>query len=99
MERTTVGRSEQERLRAGQDVLLDVRGQERGKRRGHGQDSLAGVPPNTLAARLKTLEGAGFVERKLYSESPPRLEYHLTEKGKTFGPVMRALREWGRRNT
>ena len=63
------------------------------------QDSLAGVAPNTLAARLKTLEDNGFVERKLYSENPPRLEYHLTDKGKSFGPVMRALREWGQRNT
>ncbi len=62
------------------------------------QDSL-GVAPNTLAARLKTLEEGGFVERKLYSDSPPRLEYHLTEKGKSFGPVMRALRDWGQRNT
>ena len=63
------------------------------------QDSLAGIAPNTLAARLKTLEDTGFVERKLYSDSPPRLEYHLTDKGKSFGPVMRALREWGQRNT
>ena len=62
------------------------------------QDSLAGVAPNTLAARLKTLEGAGFVERKLYSANPPRLEYHLTDKGRSFGPVMRALREWGQRH-
>jgi DNA-binding HxlR family transcriptional regulator len=63
------------------------------------QESLAGVAPNTLSARLKDLEAAGFIERKVYSEHPPRLEYHLTEKGKSFGPVMRALREWGLRNS
>ena len=63
------------------------------------EDSLAGIAPNTLAARLKTLEDAGFAERKLYSDSPPRLEYHLTGKGKSFGPVMRAMREWGHGNT
>ena len=62
------------------------------------QESLAAVAPNTLSARLKDLEAAGFVERKVYSEHPHRLEYHLTEKGKSFGPVMRALREWGLRN-
>ena len=62
------------------------------------QESLAGVAPNTLSARLKDLEAAGFIERKVYSEHPPRLEYHLTERGKSFGPVMRALREWGLRN-
>jgi len=63
------------------------------------QESLAGVAPNTLSARLKDLEAAGFIERKVYSEHPPRLEYHLTERGKSFGPVMRALREWGLRNS
>ena len=61
------------------------------------QDSLAGVAPNTLSARLKDLEAKGVIERRLYSEHPPRLEYHLTEKGKSLGPVMQALREWGRR--
>ena len=63
------------------------------------QESLAGVAPNTLSARLKDFEAAGFIERKVYSEHPPRLEYHLTERGKSFGPVMRALREWGLRNS
>jgi DNA-binding HxlR family transcriptional regulator len=62
------------------------------------QDSLAGVAPNTLSARLKELEGHGLLERKLYSEHPPRLEYHLTEKGRSLGPLMRAMRDWGRRH-
>ncbi|MBV8031860.1 MAG: helix-turn-helix transcriptional regulator [Betaproteobacteria bacterium] len=62
------------------------------------QESLAGVPPNTLSARLKTLEGHGLIERKLYSERPPRLEYHLTAKGRSLGPVLQVMREWGRRH-
>jgi DNA-binding HxlR family transcriptional regulator len=61
------------------------------------QASLAGVAPNTLSARLKDLETNGIVERRLYSEHPPRLEYQLTAQGKTLGPVMKALREWGRK--
>ena len=60
------------------------------------QQSLAGVAPNTLFARLKTLEAHGLVERRLYNEHPPRLEYRLTAKGRSLGPVMRALREWGK---
>jgi len=63
------------------------------------QESLAGVAPNTLSARLKALEGHGLIERKLYNEHPPRLEYHLTDKGRSLGPVMKALREWGKANT
>lgn len=62
------------------------------------QESLAGVAPNTLSARLKAMEAGGLIERKQYSEHPPRLEYHLTDKGRSLGPVMKALREWGQRN-
>ena len=61
------------------------------------EESLGGVAPNTLSARLKDLEASGLLERHLYSEHPPRLEYRLTEKGRTLGPVMKALREWGER--
>jgi DNA-binding HxlR family transcriptional regulator len=61
------------------------------------QESLAGVAPNTLSARLKTMEAQGLIARHLYSEHPPRLEYRLTEKGKSLGPIVKALRDWGRR--
>ena len=57
--------------------------------------SLPGVAPNTLSARLKTMEDNGLVRREMYSERPPRLEYVLTDKGKSLGPVVKAMREWG----
>jgi DNA-binding HxlR family transcriptional regulator len=63
------------------------------------QESLAGVAPNTLSTRLKTMEAHGLIASRLYSEHPPRLEYYLTEKGKSLGPVVKALREWGRRHS
>jgi DNA-binding HxlR family transcriptional regulator len=63
------------------------------------QDSLGGLAPNTLSARLKDLEEQGLVERHLYSEHPPRLEYRLSAKGRTLGPVLKALRNWGSRHT
>ena len=59
------------------------------------QTSLPGVAPNTLSARLKAMEDNGLVQRVLYNERPPRLEYVLTEKGKSLGPVVKALRDWG----
>jgi DNA-binding HxlR family transcriptional regulator len=62
------------------------------------QESLAGIAPNTLSARLKDLEANGIVARRLYREHPPRLEYQLTDRGRTLGPVMKSLREWGRRH-
>jgi DNA-binding HxlR family transcriptional regulator len=63
------------------------------------QNSLAGAAPNTVSARLKTLEKQGLIEGKLYSEHPPRLAYRLTERGRSLGPVVAALRDWGRRHT
>lgn len=60
------------------------------------QDSLRGCAPNTLSARLKDLEEKGLVERRLYEQHPPRLEYVLTSRGRAAAPVVRALRAWGR---
>jgi DNA-binding HxlR family transcriptional regulator len=54
-----------------------------------------GATPQMMAARLKKLEADGLVERRLYKQRPPRYEYHLTEKGEAFYPVVLALRAWG----
>jgi DNA-binding HxlR family transcriptional regulator len=59
---------------------------------------LAGVAPNTLSARLKTLEAQGVIATRLYEQHPPRYEYFLTDKGKALGPVLKALRAWGERH-
>jgi DNA-binding HxlR family transcriptional regulator len=57
--------------------------------------AFTGASRDLLADRLRKLEGAGIVERRQYSEHPPRHEYHLTEAGRELFPVMLALREWG----
>jgi DNA-binding HxlR family transcriptional regulator len=62
------------------------------------QASLPGVAPNILSARLKTMEENGLLRRQLYSERPPRVEYLLTDKGKSLGPVVKAMRDWGTKN-
>jgi DNA-binding HxlR family transcriptional regulator len=61
--------------------------------------SLRGIAPNTLSARLKSLEDNGLVRRQLYNDRPPRLEYVLTDKGKSLGPILKAMREWGDKHT
>jgi DNA-binding HxlR family transcriptional regulator len=63
------------------------------------EQSLSGISPNTLSTRLKTLEEAGVIERRLYEERPPRAEYLLTAKGRELGPVLRGLRTWGQKHT
>ncbi|MEP1931568.1 MAG: helix-turn-helix domain-containing protein [Roseibium sp.] len=58
------------------------------------QDQLE-VSPNTLSNRLKRLENENIIERRLYSDHPPRAEYVLTEKGHALAPIMDALFDWG----
>lgn len=56
-----------------------------------------GMPPNTLAARLRHLEANGLIARHLYSAHPPRHEYRLTPKGRDLQPAIVAMLEWGDR--
>ena len=59
------------------------------------QSSLPGIAPNTLSTRLKSMEDSGLLKRQLYNERPPRLEYVLTDKGKSLGPIIKGMRDWG----
>jgi DNA-binding HxlR family transcriptional regulator len=54
-----------------------------------------GAPRDTLAARLRTLTGAGILEKRQYSERPARYEYHLTAAGRDLYPVIITLLRWG----
>ena len=62
-------------------------------------DSGEGMAATTLSDRLKTLERHGVVERRMYSQHPPRAEYVLTEKGLALGPIVGAMRDWGQTYT
>jgi len=81
----------------GKWTLLVVRDLLGGPRRfGELRASLAGVSPKTLTDRLRHLEQAGLVERTVFAEVPPRVEYRLTEAGRTLEPVLSAMADWGR---
>src|SRR5271155_5351770 len=56
------------------------------------------IAPNMLARRLKALVEGGLLERRRYSEPPPRHDYVLTERGRDFRPVLLALLAWGNRH-
>ncbi len=56
------------------------------------------VAPNILTRRLTGLVESGLLERRRYSERPPRDEYVLTERGRDFAPVVHALMAWGNRH-
>jgi DNA-binding HxlR family transcriptional regulator len=57
-----------------------------------------GIAPNMLSRRLTALVEAGLLERRRYSERPPRDEYVLTERGRDFRPVLWALLAWGNKH-
>lgn len=61
------------------------------------QKSLA-IAPNILTRRLAALVEAGLLERRRYSEHPPRCEYVLTERGRDFRPVLISLQTWGNKH-
>lgn len=57
-----------------------------------------GVARNVLAARLKSLVGHGVLEKRLYSQHPPRHEYVLTPKGRDLHGVLVTMAAWGDRH-
>jgi DNA-binding HxlR family transcriptional regulator len=54
-----------------------------------------GISPRTLSERLDMLERQGVLVRHSYPESPPRVEYELTEKGRALLPIIREMRKFG----
>jgi DNA-binding HxlR family transcriptional regulator len=57
-----------------------------------------GIAPNILTRRLAALTEAGLLEKRRYSERPPRDEYVMTEKGRDFLPILLAIGAWGTRH-
>ena len=58
----------------------------------------AEVTPRVLSRELKALTESGLIDRKDFGVVPPRVEYRLTRKGRTFVPVIAAIRNWGTRH-
>ena len=65
------------------------------KRFGELKKSIGSVSQKVLTAQLRDMEEKGLVSRKVYAEVPPRVEYSLTELGKSLSPILDALRVWG----
>ncbi len=56
------------------------------------------ITARTLTRQLRELERDGIIHRKVYPEVPPKVEYSVTELGKTLHPVARLLNQWGKDN-
>ncbi|OWU86593.1 transcriptional regulator [Oceanicola sp. 22II-s10i] len=75
-------------------TLLVLRDCFRGVKRFDDFQTSLGITRHVLADRLKRLEETGVLERRLYSEAPPRHEYRLTDKGRALYPILVSLVTW-----
>lgn len=67
------------------------------KRFGELKKSIGHVSQKVLTAQLRDMEENGLLHRRTYAEVPPRVEYSLTDLGRSLKPVLDALQEWGAR--
>ena len=65
------------------------------KRFGELKKSVGNVSQKVLTSQLRAMEESGLVNRKVYAEVPPRVEYSLTELGKSLKPILDSMWAWG----
>ena len=62
------------------------------------QKYIGGITYKTLSSTLKQLEADGLINRKEYPQIPPKVEYSLTERGKSLIPILDQMCEWGEKH-
>lgn len=65
------------------------------KRFGELQRSIGGISQKVLTNNLRQMEQSGLISRKVYAEVPPRVEYSLTDLGKSLKPILDSMVNWG----
>jgi len=70
----------------------------RTRRFGELQRQIGEITQSTLTKQLRVLEADGFISRYIYQEIPPKVEYSLTDLGKSFVPVIECMKQWGEAN-
>ena len=64
------------------------------KRFGELRKSIGTVSQKVLTAQLRDMEASGLISRKVYPQVPPRVEYSLTDLGKSLKPILEAMQDW-----
>ena len=62
------------------------------------QRSCKGISKQMLTKQLRELEKDGIINRKIFAEIPPRVEYSVTPKGETLFPILESMKNWGLEN-
>ena len=62
------------------------------------QRGIEGISKQMLTKQLREMEDDGILERKIFAEIPPRVEYSISKKGKSLFPIINAMRVWGETN-
>mgnify|MGYP001312851170 CR=1 FL=1 len=79
-------------------LIIYYLGEEGTKRFGEIKSYLSMISHKTLTSQLKDLEKENIVIRTVYPDVPPRVEYELSNKGKTLLPILELMCEWGEKN-
>ncbi|SET81825.1 transcriptional regulator, HxlR family [Oceanobacillus limi] len=61
--------------------------------------SLPGITQKMLTKQLRELEDEDIIERVVYPQVPPKVEYSITDYGKSLQPILEAMHEWGKKHT
>ncbi len=62
------------------------------------QRGCEGISKQMLTKQLRELEKDGIIERQIFAEIPPRVEYSITAKGETLFPIIESMKDWGLKN-
>lgn len=65
------------------------------KRFGELRSGITGISQKVLTQNLRSMEEDGIIEREVYAEVPPRVEYFLSDLGQSLKPIMSVMEEWG----
>ena len=79
-------------------LILYFLSEEGTKRFGQIKSFIKSISHKSLTSQLRELENDGLVKRTVFPEVPPKVEYNLTEKGKTILPILELMCEWGEKN-
>lgn len=60
------------------------------------QRAIPSISKQMLTTQLRELEDDGFIERKIFAEIPPRVEYYISENGQTIFPMLEFIEKWGK---